>query len=406
MSRLKLLIILYLTICNTVIYAQVKVRLFSSLSPQSVVFSVTKGNYEAVAFNGEVLNIGVGEPVIISRFEGRLAVKTRGSKGLICDSLLLKGKTGFNSFSLRINGNTGLRRFYSGDLKCFSDLGTVLLINICDIEKYIAGVVKAEGGNGKNKEYFKTQAVIVRTYLYKYFNKHLPDRYNVCDNTHCQVFKGSSFDTIINRAALETRGLVILDRDSVLIVSPFHSNCGGETASSEDVWLTTLPYLKTVVDPYCLSSRNAVWEKHLSIAYWTGFLRKSGYKEKTSDPSVFNFLQESRSTDYKTGSFTMPFLKIRNDLNLRSAFFSVYAAGDSIVLRGRGYGHGVGLCQEGAMAMAKKGFSYQQIIAYYFTGVFISDIKNAVVLPMVLPPNPPFWGSLPYLPPGSGDRKF
>jgi stage II sporulation protein D len=72
---------------------------------------------------------------------------------------------------------------------------------------------------------------------------------------------------------------------------------------------------------------------------------------------------------------------MRSDLNLRSTFFSVYAVGDSIILKGRGYGHGVGLCQEGSMAMAAKGFDYREIIRFYYSGVIITDIKNAVALP-------------------------
>ena len=108
-----------------------------------------------------------------------------------------------------------MRQNYSGDLRCFPDLGTLVLINIPDIEKYIAGVVKAEGGSGKNIEYFKSQAVIARTYMYKYIDKHLQDGYNVCDNTHCQAYNGLSADTILNKAAMETRGQVILDKDSL-----------------------------------------------------------------------------------------------------------------------------------------------------------------------------------------------
>ena len=68
-------------------------------------------------------------------------------------------------------------------------------------------------------------------------------------------------------------------------------------------------------------------------------------------------------------------------MNLRSAFFSVVPEGDSLLFKGRGYGHGVGLCQEGAMAMADIGFNYQQIIKFYYFGVFVSNIKNAVILP-------------------------
>jgi len=380
MSRLKILIVLLLTVFCTGVSAQVKIRLFSNQSPESAVFSVTEGKYEINLFNGEILTVLRDEPVIIARFNGKLAVKKRNENGFICDSLIFSGKTGMDSFSIMMNGVSHTRQYYSGDLQCFPDLGTLVFINISDVEKYISGVVMAEGGSGKNLEYFKTQAIIARTYMYKYFDKHLADRYNVCDNTHCQAFNGLSSDTLLNIAVMETGGQVILDKDSVLIISAFHSNCGGETASSEDVWLSPQPYLKSVDDPYCLSSRNATWQKSLPVTEWVSYLRKSGYYENVRDPSVFNFFQVSRLPDYKTGSFTIPLRTVRYDLNLRSTFFSVYAKGDSIVFKGRGYGHGVGLCQEGAMEMATKGFNYKQIIDFYYFGVLISDIKNAVNL--------------------------
>jgi stage II sporulation protein D len=279
-----------------------------------------------------------------------------------------------------MNGESSAIQLYSGDLQCFPDLGTLVLINISDIEKYISGVVMAEGGRGKNLEYFKTQAIIARTYMYKYFNKHIADRYNLCDNTHCQAFNGLSSDTLLNKAVLETKGMVILNKDSTLIISAFHSNCGGETSSSDDVWLSDQTYLKSVVDPYCITSRSAAWQKSFPLTEWVNYIMKSGYKGKTENPSVFNFLQESRLADYKIGSFAIPLRTIRSDLNLRSTFFSVYANGDSIILKGRGYGHGVGLCQEGAMVMAAKGFNYRDIINFYYSGVIISNIKNALAL--------------------------
>ena len=76
----------------------------------------------------------------------------------------------------------------------------------------------------------------------------------------------------------------------------------------------------------------------------------------------------------------MPLQTLRSDLNLKSTFFSVVVDGDSMILKGKGYGHGVGLCQEGAMVMALKGFRYKDIINFYYSRVIISDIKNAVAL--------------------------
>lgn len=392
MGKLKILVILCLTVFNPAASSQVKIRLFSNQSPESVIFSITNGKYEVNTFNGETLTILKGEPVIISRFEGKLAVKTRNSESFIADSVLFSGQTGDDSFSLRVNGTSPLRQYYSGDLQCFPDLETLVLINRCDIEKYIAGVVKAEGGSGKSIEYFKSQAVIARTYMFKYIEKHITDGYNVCDNTHCQAFNGLSSDSVLNIAALETKGIVILDQDSSLIISVFHSNCGGETSSSEEVWLISQSYLNKVVDPYCISSRSAVWQKRISINEWIEFLMKSGYTGKTDDLTAFNFSQKSRLSDYIIGSFRLPLTTIRTELNLRSTFFSVVTEGEFIIINGRGYGHGVGLCQEGAMVMAAKGFDYRQIIDFYYSGVIISDIKNTVNLLQTsrefLPPTP------------------
>jgi stage II sporulation protein D len=380
MGRLKILMLFVLSVICTLVSAQVKIRLFSNQSPESALFSVTNGKYIVNRFNGEDLILSKGESVIITRFDGKLALKSRNSNGFVFDSVIFSGLTGNDYFSLRINTQTSGRQYYSGDLKCFPDLATLVMINICDIEKYIAGVVKSEGGSGKNIEYFKSQAVIARTYMYRYFDKHLSDGYNVCDNTHCQAFNGISSDSVLNLAAMETKGLVIIDKDSALIEAAFHSNCGGETTSSGDVWLTGQPYLRKVIDPYCLSSRNAVWRKSIGLKEWLEFIKNSGYTGSTDDPSVFSFSQKSRLSDYKTGSFTIPLKTIRTDLNLRSTFFSVVPEGDSIILNGKGYGHGVGLCQEGAMVMAQKGFNFNQIIDFYYSGVFISDIKNAVIL--------------------------
>jgi stage II sporulation protein D len=257
-------------------------------------------------------------------------------------------------------------------------LGTLLLINICDIESYIAGVVKSEGGSGKNPEYFKTQAVIARTYMFRYLDKHAADHYNLCDNTHCQAFNGISDDSLITMAALETKGEVIFSPDTLPIISAFHSNCGGETSPSEDVWLAPQPYLRKVKDPHCLASRNARWNKSMGLEEWIAYLKKSGFTGSKSNPLLLNFSQITRSTEYKAGSFSMPLRQIRHDLDLRSTFFSVAVAGDSVLFKGRGYGHGVGLCQEGAMSMAAKGFNYRQIIEFYYTDVHIAEIRKIV----------------------------
>jgi stage II sporulation protein D len=363
--------------------AQVRIRIFTNQAPQSSVFSPLSGEYELQTYTGSNWIIKPGTIVLISKFNRRLAVKVMNDSAIICDSLLLKGRKAKDTYSLRLNGKTQLKRSYTGDLQCLPDFGTLLFISICDIESYIAGVVKSEGGSGKYPEYFKTQAVLARTYMYRYFDKHAADHFNLCDNTHCQAYNGLTTDSLIIKAAYSTRGEVILGPDSLPVIAAFHSNCGGETSPSEDVWLTSQPYLRKVRDPYCLTSRNAKWKRVISLAEWTSYLKKSGYHGLTGDPSVLSFSQLSRLTEYSADNFVMPLRQIRNDYNFRSTFFSVSVAGDSVIFQGRGYGHGVGLCQEGAMVMAAKGFTYRKIIEFYYTGIRIAGINTAATKPGV-----------------------
>jgi stage II sporulation protein D len=359
---------------------QVRVRIFANQKPSSALLTVAEGKYELDVYDGKSISLTAGDPVILAMYDNKIAVKIRNSVSFMCDSLTVKGLTGNDSFYFRVNGSSIVRQLYSGDLQCISDLGVLVFINICDVEQYIAGVVRTEGGPGKRIEYLKSQAVLARTFMYKHFERHLIDRYNLCDNTHCQAFNGISTDTLISRAALETKGLVVLDHDSTLIISAFHSNCGGETSISDFVWLSGNSYVKKVIDPYCVKSPNATWRKTIPLTEWEAYLKKSGFVPVGTTAPSYNFSQLTRQNNYRIGSFSLPFGQIRNDLNLRSAFFSVVKEGNLITFKGRGYGHGVGLCQEGAMVMAARGFKYSEIIRFYYSDVIISDIKNARIL--------------------------
>jgi stage II sporulation protein D len=377
----KLFFILFLIIFFSVISTgQVRVRIFAGEKPSSASLTIIDGNYELDVYDGKSISLTAGDPILLAMYENKIAVKIKSSVSFMCDSLTVKGLTGNDHFYFRINGGSQVRRIYSGDLQGISDLGVLVFINICDVEQYIAGVVRTEGGPGKKIEYLKSQAVIARTFLYKHYDRHLIDRYNLCDNTHCQAFNGISTDTLITRSALETKGLVVLDRDSTLIISAFHSNCGGETSTADFVWLAGHSYIKKVIDPYCINSANATWRKSIPLNEWETYLKKSGFVPAGTTALSYNFSQLTRQNNYRIGSFSLPFGQIRNDLNLKSAFFSVVKEGNLITFKGRGYGHGVGLCQEGAMVMAARGFKYSDIIRFYYSDVIISDIKNAKIV--------------------------
>lgn len=357
--------------------SQIRVRVLTDNNPDYLFFTVLSGNFIIDKYDNNPVSLSTGEVVVLARYQNKVVVKRRHSPFFTADSIYIKSAGGEDRFSLRTEDKTSLIRIYSGDLQCIPDMGSMLFINVCDIESYIGGVVRAEGGNGKKEEYFKTQAIIARTYTYRHLNRHILDRYNLCDDTHCQVFNGIVIDSLITKAVDQTRDLVIVTSDSSLIISAFHSNCGGETSPSEYAWPSKQPYLVRVIDPFCLKSRNASWEKAVPLKVWTDLLVKNGFSEGADSITHFDFNQPSRVQDYVAGSFRLPFSKIRTDLDLRSAWFSVKAEDDSIRLTGRGYGHGVGLCQEGAIVMAAKGFVYEDIIRFYYPGVKIINIVNA-----------------------------
>jgi stage II sporulation protein D len=369
-----LLIITLLVFSVPFAASQVKVRLFSLQSPDFVIFTVTEGQYSLEGYGGAHIVYRKNDIVVISKYNNKLAIKSRQLEGFAADSIILKAGSANSSFSLRV---TTVTQFYNGDFLCYPDLETIVMINNCNVDDYLAGVVRTEGGANRHREFIKTQAIIARTYLYRHLDRHITDRYNVCDGTHCQAYHGIISDAAINLAVKETNNMVILDKDNALISSAFHSNCGGMTAASKDVWVSDLPYLRSVQDPHCVRSRNAAWEMKFTLREWVDYLQKSGYTGSASNAALFAFTQTRRLVDYKTGTFTLSFERIRSDLRLRSSFFSVIADNNSVTLRGKGYGPGVGLCQEGAMEMAAKGNSYNEIISFYYQEVIVSDLKNA-----------------------------
>jgi stage II sporulation protein D len=246
------------------------------------------------------------------------------------------------------------------------------VINFIDLEKYIAGVIEAEGGINAPYEYYKAQAVLIRTYTIKNIYKHAEEGFNLCDQVHCQAYHGrNARNENIYKATVATSGEVLIDEDSVLIMSPFHSNCGGETSSAGIYWQSDLPYLQSVKDPFCTEQRNAHWEKSISKNEWFAFLKNNGIR---NPERYLNFQDSGRQKYFIENKITLR--QIRERFGLKSTLFSVSPSENEIIFRGRGYGHGIGMCQLGAMEMAKVGYTYLDIIHFYFQHVDITDYRE------------------------------
>ena len=253
-------------------------------------------------------------------------------------------------------------------------------INEIDIERYLPGVVAAEAGPEQKTEYYKIQAIISRTYVLKNINKHEKQWLNVCDKEHCQVYKGKTDLASIQEGVNATKDIVLVDENLDYVSAVFHSNCGGHTVNSEDVWLTAKPYLKGVPDTFCVNMPHAKWNMRLAKKEWLGYLAKN-YRFPTYDSVhveyASNYIPQQRETHFINPSYQVALKYVRRDWKLRSTFFAVREQGDYVALHGRGFGHGVGLCQEGAMGMINHNYPYYEILHYYFKNVFL--INNALL---------------------------
>lgn len=280
---------------------------------------------------------------------------------------------------LRLNGVQPkvAERTYDGWLTITVSAGALQLVNEVGTEDYVAGVVQSESGQGKAPEYYKLQAVSCRTYALVNKRKHLPDGFEVCDGVHCQVYKGHATLPDVVTAVQATDRMVVVDARIRLIHATFHSNCGGETMNAEDVWSKPEAYLVSTVDTFCTAAPHATWRKTIDRAKWLAYLRdKHGVDTGDSAMVKAAVLFEPNCRELYLGALRplVPLEQVRADWKFNSAYFSIWPNGDQLVFEGRGFGHGVGLCQEGAMRMADHGYSFTEILHHYFADVHLVDL--------------------------------
>ncbi|HUW93437.1 MAG TPA: SpoIID/LytB domain-containing protein [Bacteroidales bacterium] len=361
-----------------VVQGEISVRIFARSKPLTVVFTPSRGEYMLFTSPKDSMRVAVNEPVVFTRYNDQVILKMKTGASVASDSFILRPLGENALFTLRATGKNDAVKTLNGSLKVSSYPGSLLVINIVEIEDYLPGVVKAEAGSRGPVEYFRAQAVVARTYAYRNTDRHMLDGFNLCDDTHCQVYPGIIPETNLIDACLSTAGKVLADRDSILIVSAFHANCGGQTAASSDVWVSAHPYLIQLSDPYCTSSPSARWVRIFQVSMWNEFLRSKGIFADGSAPVITSPQQEAKRSKYMMiADKSVSYEEIRVGFSLRSSFFTVTTAADSVIIKGRGYGHGVGLCQDGARVMASRGKSFSEITGFYYRGTTVLNVENA-----------------------------
>jgi len=356
----------------------IKVKLFYGFSIKTAVIRTLSGKYDFIADGNRIDRIKKNNIIYFTVTGDSINVWDLDKHIGVYRSVSFTGKTRVNSFRIEAVYPALKERSFHGNIKVNVSDSSLIIVNEVDLESYVSGVVESESGPKANEEYYKSQAIICRTYALDHLDRHNGQGYNLCDAVHCQVYKNMSYQNyIIPEATFFTSGLVLVDTAGQLITAAFHSNSGGETANSEDVWSSETSYLKARKDKFSLNQRNSVWEKKITYLEWLDYLDTLGIdiSNGISEEDI-EFIQENRKRYITIKNDTIAVKKVRADFKLRSAYFSIFPNDDIILFKGKGYGHGVGLSQEGAMNMAKQGYNFRDIIHYYYKDVKIVKVQD------------------------------
>lgn len=310
--------------------------------------------------------------------------------------------------------------------------GKINVINRLKNDEYLYGVVHMEMSQANPIEALKAQAVAARNFLYLSRDRHSKDGFEVCNSTHCQVFGGYIKEYVkTNQAVDETRDQLIY-YNNIPINAYYHKNSGGFTQDSETVWSSFIGYLRSVKDSYSpvyqwsysykkedikqkLADSGLANIGNIQSVGITG-INDDGYvselefigsqgniklsKEKTravlgyTNIKSMNFtiggdgfatsilgsnesmvsaetfhVQSINSDDIIIDSGSMNVINGEGRISKISNIDS--SLSDVIVFNGSGYGHGIGMSQDGAIEMAKEGYTYKDILEFYYTGVEI-----------------------------------
>ncbi len=375
-----LVILALLTLCSFYIPVEkVQIRIFSHIKISSCTLILSHGNYRIVADGKLIEDLKTNDLLAFSIVNDSLMFKRNGV-GLGVYKYI-KFASEYNSeLKLHITEPERKIRTYQDNMSLNLSEGYIRIINEVDLDNYIAGVTEAEAGAKSSQEFYKVQAILARTFALAHINKHITEGYSLCDQVHCQAYFGKPRDLNINRAVEITKGKVVVDENLNLIVAAFHSNSGGQTANSEDVWGSKTPYLKSIVDTFSTKMPNSKWERRMLTDDWLTYLKiKHNFPidKQEGKEAALNFNQDMRKIYLEYNTSKVPLKNIRADLQLKSTFFSIKKLNnDSILFTGRGYGHGLGMCQEGAMRMVRLGYSYTEVLNFYYQNIQLIDLHN------------------------------
>jgi stage II sporulation protein D len=365
----------------------VQVRLHHDVDPASAQLTPQRGTLSVRPPGGgaPILTFPPQETVTLGRRQGDVYA-IQGDTRLYARSLHL-APAREATWTLKLAPES--TRTYTGHLRfrpAESESG-LQLVNRVPLRDYVASVVTGEYGfeDGAGT---RAMAVVARTYAL-FSAKHFDGAYDHVDGTASQVYRGQDIVTEAARAAAQATRGEILTYDGAPIQAVYFSSSGGHTANNEDVWTgrDPLPYLRGKKDPFDQSSPKHRWTTRihrrsllqiLSLhhnASVEGFLlgdRSAGRRLRT----IEILFSDGTETEMEAETFRSVVNERVDGASLKSTWFDARRDGSEYVFEGRGHGHGVGLNQWGAHAMAEQGKSYREILSFYYTGVQIQQLDD------------------------------
>jgi stage II sporulation protein D len=273
---------------------------------------------------------------------------------------------------------------YRGKIELHNIQGEIYVINIISIEEYLYSVVPSEMPSFWNMEALKSQAVASRTYSYYFLSKTVDKNIYDLDYTkNFQVYKGISAETESSIEAVNTTSGIIMTYENEPIISYFHSTSGGKTSDGKDVWPESdPPYLKSIECDYGKDSPHNNWTCTLSMNEIASALNKK-YKiinsitkisfKRHNDRIIEVTVQHNNGTTTLTGN---EFRLLLNPQKVKSTYFTIKKEKNQFLLEGKGWGHGVGMCQWGAKGRGENGFKYEEILKHYYKDINFIKINN------------------------------
>jgi len=270
---------------------------------------------------------------------------------------------------------------FRGMVEIHNSMGSLLVINVVKIEDYLLSVVPSEISPSWPQEAIKAQAVAARTYAYYHILKKINKLYDLDATTASQVYKGMKVEAEpTTKGVRDTEGEIMIYQNQP-IVAFFHSTCGGKTTDNDSVWKgEKIPYLEGRVCRYCSESPYYRWDENMSMTDMRMIVSSRYPAVKKIKGIQFTRLQGrvvDASIRHDGGMLNITgneFRMIFPEKRIKSMYFEASKKGRSLHFSGRGWGHGVGMCQYGARGMAVKGIGYRNILSFYYKNVRIEKI--------------------------------